>query len=362
MFNLSKKKFAFSLAEALITLLIVSLITIATIPVLTKKKRDPSYGSRGAWICTKNSFNQYVYWEKSNPVGDRNNPDTWRRTNTDYCLFSPATSPNNKYAVTVIGGGGGGGNGASVHEVLAKTTGGAVSFSPSKTELYDVILIGAGGGGGDYQGSDQNTAGGGGSGGKFEGSIPLYYGSSYTLYAGAGGKNGGSAYHGGLSNSTSHGWADNGGSSYLKYAHSSGDTKTDILVNGGGGGEGIGCSKWKCRGGSGGSAGSVAHSYFYTNVNVQDKILSSLSMHLAGRAGGNGNYYECHNNIKGGVNNFLDSGGNITSAGNGGHAGYNSYCGTRTGQYGTNGLATISKNWKKYGTGGSAADRKSTRL
>ena len=38
---------AFSLAEALVTLLIVCLITIASIPIITKKKRAATTGANG---------------------------------------------------------------------------------------------------------------------------------------------------------------------------------------------------------------------------------------------------------------------------------------------------------------------------
>ena len=53
--------FAFSLAEALITLLIVCLITLASIPILTKKRRNMEAGHRGTWICSRNSAGEYVY-------------------------------------------------------------------------------------------------------------------------------------------------------------------------------------------------------------------------------------------------------------------------------------------------------------
>ena len=41
----------FSLAEALMALLVVSLITIATIPVITKKKRSLENIPHGQWTC-----------------------------------------------------------------------------------------------------------------------------------------------------------------------------------------------------------------------------------------------------------------------------------------------------------------------
>lgn len=44
-----KKIYGFSLAEALITLLIVCIIAIATVPVITKKKRDPNKATSVLW-------------------------------------------------------------------------------------------------------------------------------------------------------------------------------------------------------------------------------------------------------------------------------------------------------------------------
>lgn len=53
------KKFAkcgFTLAEALVLLLVTALIIVATMPVITKKKRrkfDHKYGPPGGWVCKK---------------------------------------------------------------------------------------------------------------------------------------------------------------------------------------------------------------------------------------------------------------------------------------------------------------------
>ena len=99
---------AFSLAEALITLLIVCLITLASIPILTKKKRNPNEAASGKWICTLNSTGRYVVYSSSDPKGDINDPDTWRTLeNATGCTFVPPQNAKN-FGVTVIGGGGGG--------------------------------------------------------------------------------------------------------------------------------------------------------------------------------------------------------------------------------------------------------------
>lgn len=59
-----KKKYAFSLAEALITLLIVSLITVAAAPVITKKTKQKS--DLGYWATTNISQNAIM------PVNNKN--------------------------------------------------------------------------------------------------------------------------------------------------------------------------------------------------------------------------------------------------------------------------------------------------
>lgn len=122
---------AFSLAEALVTLLIVCLITVASIPVITKKKRVKKEQSNihGAFAC---------YWDESqqNLIGkylingevtdadivtDDKEQETIRyfnkagrqQTKTQArsgCVFNPPAGARN-FVVTIVGGGGGGAGG-----------------------------------------------------------------------------------------------------------------------------------------------------------------------------------------------------------------------------------------------------------
>ena len=48
----AQNRSGFSLAEALITLLIVCLITLASVPVITKKHRALNSNANGMWMCT----------------------------------------------------------------------------------------------------------------------------------------------------------------------------------------------------------------------------------------------------------------------------------------------------------------------
>ena len=57
-----KKYTGFSLAETLVTLLIVAIVAIASVPVITKKKATPAEPS-GTWMCTLNSQGEHVVWK-----------------------------------------------------------------------------------------------------------------------------------------------------------------------------------------------------------------------------------------------------------------------------------------------------------
>ncbi len=101
-----KSKHAFSLAEALITLFIVCLIVIASIPVLTKKRRSSEAQNHGKWVCTLNEQGKHTVWTKSS--------NEWVETG-DSCTFTPPLNARN-FAVSAVAGGGGGGGGANGSE------------------------------------------------------------------------------------------------------------------------------------------------------------------------------------------------------------------------------------------------------
>lgn len=137
-----RKKSGFSLAEALITLLIVCLITLATVPVLTKKKRDTRNVS-GMWMCSRKADGTYVYWSNIENSGDITNPETWQPTNTDSCTFVPSINAKN-FVVTIIGGGGGGADGESSRKDYI--TNEQTSFTPAEDDEYNLFVVGGGGG------------------------------------------------------------------------------------------------------------------------------------------------------------------------------------------------------------------------
>ena len=282
---LNCEKQAFSLAEALITLLIVCLITLATIPVLTKKRRDLSDGHKGMWICTRNSSGNYVYWDKSNPVGEKDNPDTWQLTNTDSCVFTPPVRQG-RFSITMIGGGGGGGNAESLYLNKATVTDGqAATFSPAEDGYYYVEVIGGGGGRGDTVNNSElygAASGAGGSGAGIAGNLYMLKGTTYSLKGGAAGKEGHSEYHSGCNRSSnSRDPGSSGGSSYIKAKSGGTDKITNLEAGGGGGGDSTSYNADNhAVGGSAGSAGRIISEKYLTQ--------SKSMVALAGRAGQKG--------------------------------------------------------------------------
>lgn len=92
------KRFGFSLAEALITLLIVCIITLASVPVLTKKKRKMSDAPHGQWTCEYNEAGKHISYSQDAPTP----------VEGDYCEFVPPARATN-FTIQAVGGGGGGG-------------------------------------------------------------------------------------------------------------------------------------------------------------------------------------------------------------------------------------------------------------
>ena len=143
---------AFSLAEALITLLVVAIITIATIPVITKKHRDRNQEKHGAFAC---------YWSGNTLVGRYliNGEKTSAKTSYDAqegrtgCVFDPPIGVKN-LIVTVVGGGGGGARGyyEDKSHVVVGENGGA--FTVPADGDYRILLMGAGGAGGHTSGGE----------------------------------------------------------------------------------------------------------------------------------------------------------------------------------------------------------------
>lgn len=143
----------FSLAEALITLLIVCIITLASVPVITKKHRQKT--DHGKWMCTLNSQGQHVVWAKG-AQGSESDPDTWAASGTNYCKFNVPASARN-FAITIAAAGGGGAGASTRSQTWTS------DFAVQYPGMYNFLVIGGGGhGGGSTDRKDRSAVGGAG--------------------------------------------------------------------------------------------------------------------------------------------------------------------------------------------------------
>ena len=336
-----KKIFGFSLAEALITLLIVCLITLASVPVLTKKKRDLNSVS-GQWICTKRPVKdangnvtgyKHVVWNSRAPEGSIDNPDTWTVSGDGTsCTFMPPIGAKN-FAVTLIGGGGGGADGQSKKVSIANYVTNNETFSVEEDGYYNIALVGGGGGG---QGSDDGKIGGpGGAGGYWAGQVYLSNKENYTVVSGNGGQ--------GIYDREKAKWAPSGTASIFKVGNE------DLIIAGGGqGGRGTGkdiSGTWGGQGGIGGcptlASGLARYKY--------NTYKSGCGMQAAP-----GGYEDRNTNFAYGTQIEAPFYGANDSArwGDGGSRGY----GNVNGGWGGSGHAEVWQIIQKNGLGGSASD------
>ena len=125
------RKCVFSLAEAMITILIIGILALLSVPVAKKIVKKDSNPNKGIWMATRNSNGEAVYWKKG--MGNKDNPDKWTKCNTtceingqtvsDCCVFDSPLNVRN-FSLTVVGGGGGGG-GAGRRQTCHKGNDGA---------------------------------------------------------------------------------------------------------------------------------------------------------------------------------------------------------------------------------------------
>lgn len=333
------KKSGFSLAEALITLLIVCLITLASIPVITKKKRDQNSQASGTWMCSLNSNGQYVVYNSVSPKGDPKDPDSWALSqNGEGCTFYPPLNTKN-FVITAIGGGGAGRDGMSERSenYLSDQID---SYTPEKTGIYNLAVIGGGGGG---AGSDDGKTGGsGGAGGYWIGQVELKANTTYYAYAGKGVK--------GINDGGSKaGWGPYAEASTFRNTQT-----TYITANGGRGGRCTGDDMWSSPwGGNGGSGGTiVTDPALYTSLKAKP---------LRSGQGNNGKYRDTNQTEGTGIANHfwgLSSPGIYGEYGKGGY-GKN---GAGIGGKGGNGAVFLWQIMQYAGNGGYAAKPESYNL
>ncbi len=260
------KKYGFSLAEALITILIIGLVAILSVPLCKKLVKKDNNPNKGVWMATRDSKGDAVYWTTG--MGNKDNPDKWTKCKTqctingelvdDCCVFDSPLNVRN-FSLTAVGGGGGG---AGANVELKKFTS---SFRVDNPGYYRMLAIG-GGGAGSLWNCDRSwleNAGGGGTGGLGYAEFTLGDDAKYIYYTvGNGGTN--CDYHGSA-----------GSDSYITIQYANGSSEELIRAAGGGGGEG----RWKttlglsCNNdlGGGGSGGSVTINSKGTNKQTTTK-------------------------------------------------------------------------------------------
>ena len=179
---IKNKKFGFTLAEALMALLVISLITIASIPVITKKKRMVESSVHGKWMCTIDDDGDHIVY------GSESNPSGWVKSGSKCRFLVPRDA--RAFTVSAIGGGGGGAGSSLENERYNGSSGG---FDVRKYGRYKFYAIGGGGQGGGWNctAKKKKWGWGGAAGGVGYGSIDIGEDIIYVrMVEGAGGSGG----------------------------------------------------------------------------------------------------------------------------------------------------------------------------
>lgn len=165
---------AFSIAEVLVTMLVVALVVVMSTPVITRKKVNANARVEGGyWECKLNSSGRHVSSDG---------------TGADNCVFTPPEGAR-EYSILVIGGGGGGAAGSDNNFRLS-SFGQPVTGEIPVDAKYKWLLVGGGGGGASNNNSVTVAACNGGAGGFASGELQLQKGTQVHLSAGAGGSGG----------------------------------------------------------------------------------------------------------------------------------------------------------------------------
>lgn len=141
---MNHKKCAFTLAEALILLLIAALLAAAFVPVITRKHKEVA--AHGKWICTLNDNGRHVLKTIIN------GKDSGFKTTspTSYCTFTPPANVK-EFTVKATGGGGGGAGGTTgTEEILydSASDGDTFAYSVKQPGSYLIVARAGGGAGG----------------------------------------------------------------------------------------------------------------------------------------------------------------------------------------------------------------------
>lgn len=231
------RKCGFSLAEAMITILIIGILALLSVPVAKKIVKKDSNPNKGIWMATRNSNGEAVYWKKG--MGNKDNPDKWTKCNTtceingqavnDCCVFESPLNIRN-FSLTAVGGGGSGRRAYLSNLEYDGAKESESAFRVKYTGRYKMLAIGGGGGAGRWNcdASSERNAGSGGTGALAYAEFILDDTvKEIHMTRGIGGTSVSGEYNG-----------TEGGASTISALYTSGETKTLIKANGGAGGEG----------------------------------------------------------------------------------------------------------------------------
>lgn len=171
---LEKKLFGFSLSEMLISLMIVSVIAVASVPVLTKKHNPKKSLVHGSWTCYRSAGSTL------HTATMVNKGVTKTTTSSGSCTFEPPEDAKN-FSVKLVGGGGGGAAGTRPTPRIYTSSG---SVTVKEDGEYTLVLVGGGGCGGTM--ICGTISQGGGSGGWLAENVVLRKDTSYSISVGRG--------------------------------------------------------------------------------------------------------------------------------------------------------------------------------
>ena len=185
----------FTLAEALLTLLIISIIVALSTEIIAKyNKKLQANNMSHYWYCTRKSADgSHIQGSNFFPL-----PGT---VSANGCVFNPPAGVQ-KFNVTVIGGGGGGASGYATLNPEKVYSKGTYTFSPSKDGQYYVILAGGGGGGGGNNWKCGRGDQGGRSAALIADYIPLKRSVYYSIVVGKAGTGANGSHQGGSGEDT----------------------------------------------------------------------------------------------------------------------------------------------------------------
>lgn len=143
-----KKQNGFTLAEMLVTLLVISVLAIVTVPLVKKTKLIMDEGhTKNSWAAMWEGNQLVVYENGKRNVYSSNSPYF---VNSTTAKFTPPQGAQN-FNVLVVGGGGGGAAGVSLpgfsKQYFADNNGEENAFVAPNDGKYRMIAIGGGGGG-----------------------------------------------------------------------------------------------------------------------------------------------------------------------------------------------------------------------